>query len=176
MGKLHLRITAVLLTICMFAGMLPMYVFASETQEPTAAVTEPVTVTEIPVETEETTEGATEPPATDAATEPETTKSEESESEETVPEETESEETAVDGEQAELLLADADALAAALEEAKEFIDALTLNNTSNVPEEIVSTWKSEFTWDNEKRESNNKSYLFEWSYYNGVVFEGLDHI
>lgn len=72
--------------------------------------------------------------------------------------------------------ADDDTLTAALSEAKTFIDALTVNNSSNDPGSVVSTWGSEFTWDNEKRESNNKSYLFEWSYYNGVVFEGLDYV
>lgn len=61
-------------------------------------------------------------------------------------------------------------------EAKEYIDNLTINNTSNEPSKVVSNWGTQFSWDNEKRETNNKEYLFEWSYYNGVVFEGLDYI
>ena len=68
------------------------------------------------------------------------------------------------------------ALYNALAEAKSFIDALTINNSSNDPKTVVSTWKTEFSWDNEKRESAKKDYLFEWSYYNGVVFEGLDYV
>ena len=69
-----------------------------------------------------------------------------------------------------------DSLTTALTEAKTFIDDLTINNESNDPSTVVSQWGTQFSWDNEKRESNNKSYLFEWSYYNGVVFEGLDYI
>lgn len=69
-----------------------------------------------------------------------------------------------------------DKLTATMEEAKSFIDGLTINNSSNDPSTVVSTWGSEFSWDNEKRESNKKDYLFEWSYYSGVVFEGLDYI
>ncbi len=67
-------------------------------------------------------------------------------------------------------------LTAALDEAKNFIDGLTVNNSANDPATVVSTWGTQFSWDNEKRESNKKSYLFEWSYYNGVVFEGLDYV
>ena len=40
---------------------------------------------------------------------------------------------------------------------------------------MVQNFKTHFTWDNEKRE-NSKSYLFDWSYYNGVVFEGLEYV
>ena len=69
-----------------------------------------------------------------------------------------------------------DSLKTALTEAKTFIDDLTINNESNDPSTVVSQWGTQFSWDNEKRESNEKSYLFEWSYYNGVVFEGLDYI
>ncbi len=67
-------------------------------------------------------------------------------------------------------------LTTALDEAKNFIDGLTVNNSANDPATVVSTWGKYFSWDNEKRESNNKPYLFEWSYYNGVVFEGLDYV
>ena len=78
--------------------------------------------------------------------------------------------------QVETLALDADAtLTASLEEAKNYIDALTLNNSSNDPETVVKNFKTHFTWDNEKRE-NSKSYLYDWSYYNGVVFEGLEYV
>ena len=68
-----------------------------------------------------------------------------------------------------------DTLTAALAEAKTYIDALTINNSSNDPETVVSNFGTHFTWDNEKRESS-KPYLFDWSYYNGVVFEGLEYV
>lgn len=67
-------------------------------------------------------------------------------------------------------------LTAALTEAKTYIDALTIDNTSNDPETVVSNFGTHFTWDNEERENNSKvSYLYDWSYYNGVVFEGLEY-
>lgn len=68
-----------------------------------------------------------------------------------------------------------DALTAALTEAKTYIDKLTVNNSSNDPSTVVSNYGKHFTWDNEKRESG-KSYLWDWSYYNGVVFEGLEYL
>ncbi len=66
-------------------------------------------------------------------------------------------------------------LSASLDEAKSFIDGITVNNSSNDPSTVVSTFKTHFTWDNEKRE-NGKDYLFDWSYYNGVVFEGIEYL
>ncbi|MBQ8830532.1 MAG: glycoside hydrolase family 88 protein [Oscillospiraceae bacterium] len=66
-------------------------------------------------------------------------------------------------------------LTASLKEAQSYIDGITVNNTSNDPSTVVSTFKTHFTWDNEKRE-NSKSYLFDWSYYNGVVFEGIEYL
>jgi len=66
-------------------------------------------------------------------------------------------------------------LTAALAEAKAYIDGITLENTANDPGTVVSNFGTHFTWDNEKRESS-KSYLFDWSYYNGVVFEGLKYV
>lgn len=68
-----------------------------------------------------------------------------------------------------------DELTEALDKAKKYIDTLTINNSINDPEAVVSTWGRFFTWDNEKRE-NGKPYLYEWSYYNGVVFEGLSDV
>lgn len=64
---------------------------------------------------------------------------------------------------------------AAMTSARSYIDGLTVNSSTNVPSTVVSTYGTQFSWDNEKRESANKSYLFEWSYYNGVVFEGLQY-
>ncbi len=68
-----------------------------------------------------------------------------------------------------------DALQASLDKAKSYIDGITINNSSNDPATVVKTFKKHFTWDNEKRE-NSKSYLFDWSYYNGVVFEGIEYV
>lgn len=71
--------------------------------------------------------------------------------------------------------AENDGLTAALDKAKKYIDTLTVNNSVNDPEQVVSAWGRYFTWDNERREEK-KPYLYEWSYYNGVVFEGLDAV
>lgn len=66
------------------------------------------------------------------------------------------------------------AVNAAIAEAEAYINVI-IPSEANV-KKTTSTWGTQFSWDNEKRESANKSYLFEWSYYNGVVFEGLDYI
>ena len=66
-------------------------------------------------------------------------------------------------------------LTAALSKAKTYTDGITVNNSSNDPATVVKNFKTHFTWDNEKRE-NSKSYLFDWSYYNGVVFEGIEYL
>ena len=66
-------------------------------------------------------------------------------------------------------------LTAALAEAKAYTDALTINNSSNDPATVVSNFGTHFTWDHEKRE-NSQNYLFDWSYYNGVVFEGIEYL
>ncbi len=73
------------------------------------------------------------------------------------------------------LAATDDTLEASLAEAQSYIDGITVNNSSNDPYTVVSRFKTHFTWDNEKRE-NGKSYLFDWSYYNGVVFEGIEYL
>jgi unsaturated rhamnogalacturonyl hydrolase len=58
-----------------------------------------------------------------------------------------------------------------------YIDALTVDSTVNVPYSVVTDAASFFSWDNEKRSAaNGKAYLYEWSYYNGVVFEGLQYV
>ena len=76
----------------------------------------------------------------------------------------------------EAVAADADStLTASLTEAKTYTDALTINNASNDPATVVKNFKTHFTWDNEKREGS-KDYLFDWSYYNGVVFEGIEYL
>lgn len=59
-----------------------------------------------------------------------------------------------------------------IEKAREYIDNLTVNSPVNLPEKIVKEGGF-FSWDNERREIAHQPYLFQWSYYNGVVFEGL---
>jgi len=61
----------------------------------------------------------------------------------------------------------------AMKKAKEYIEAMTIDSDVNIPAEIVADEKKYFTWDNEKRTPGDKPYLFDWSYYNGVVMEGL---
>ena len=63
----------------------------------------------------------------------------------------------------------------ALEKTKNYVDGLTIRSKVNVPAEVVADELKFFTWDNEKRtpSGNDKPYLFDWSYYNGVVMEGL---
>lgn len=63
----------------------------------------------------------------------------------------------------------------ALEKTKNYVDELTIHSKVNVPAEVVADELKFFTWDNEKRtpSGNDKPYLFDWSYYNGVVMEGL---
>ena len=62
---------------------------------------------------------------------------------------------------------------ASILKAKNYVDAITIRSTHNVPKEIVSDEHKFFSWDNEKRTPSVKPYLFDWSYYNGVVMEGL---
>ena len=63
-------------------------------------------------------------------------------------------------------------LNASLASAQAYIDALTINSTVNVPQTVVPNTSLFFSWDNERRAPPAKPYLYEWSYYNGVVFEG----
>ena len=60
--------------------------------------------------------------------------------------------------------------------AKDFVNGITLDSKKNMPEIVVREDERFFEWDNEKRALPKKKYLFEWSYYNGVVFEGLKYI
>lgn len=69
----------------------------------------------------------------------------------------------------------------ALEKAKTYIDELTVEQAGkgegyNDPDYVVKNFETHFSWDNEKRESANKGNLYDWSYYNGVVFEGLEYV
>ena len=43
-------------------------------------------------------------------------------------------------------------LAAALTEARTYIDNITVSSAANDPETVVKNFKTHFTWDNEKRE------------------------
>lgn len=62
---------------------------------------------------------------------------------------------------------------ASILKAKNYVDALTIKSSCNIPKEVVSDEHKFFSWDNEKRTPSVKPYLFDWSYYNGVVMEGL---
>ena len=62
---------------------------------------------------------------------------------------------------------------ASILKAKNYVDALTIKSLCNIPKEVVSDEHKFFSWDNEKRTPSVKPYLFDWSYYNGVVMEGL---
>lgn len=64
-------------------------------------------------------------------------------------------------------------ISAAVEKSRKYIEDLTVNSKVNVPAQVVAEDKQFFTWDNEKRRPGAKPYLYEWSYYNGVVMEGL---
>ncbi len=64
-------------------------------------------------------------------------------------------------------------LQSVLEKARAYIDGLTVDSKENVPREVVADEHKFFTWDNEYRTPSVKPYLFDWSYYNGVVMEGL---
>lgn len=61
----------------------------------------------------------------------------------------------------------------AIRKSEAYIRSLTIDSADNLPAEIVADEKKFFTWDNEKRMPGDKPYLYDWSYYNGVVMEGL---
>ena len=66
---------------------------------------------------------------------------------------------------------------AALAKSKVFIEELTVHSAVNRPGPIVTSGNRFFSWDNEHRsKENGKPYLYSWSYYNGVIFEGLEYI
>ena len=64
-------------------------------------------------------------------------------------------------------------IAEAMQLSKDYIDGLTIRSAVNRPAEVVADEHRFFSWDNEKRTPSEKPYLFDWSYYNGVVMEGL---
>ncbi|MBQ7915678.1 MAG: glycoside hydrolase family 88 protein [Firmicutes bacterium] len=61
----------------------------------------------------------------------------------------------------------------AIAKAKTCIDNLTVLSDKNVPHEVVCNEQTFFTWDNEHRNPSQHPYLFNWSYYNGVIMEGM---
>ena len=61
----------------------------------------------------------------------------------------------------------------AINKSKRYIDSLTIDSKVNRPKDIVSSPEKFFTWDNEKRNYLQFGLLFDWSYYTGVVMEGL---
>ena len=65
----------------------------------------------------------------------------------------------------------------ALRTANAFVERLTVCSEVNRPRKIVTSENDFFSWDNEHRSrKNGMSYLYSWSYYNGVIFEGLKYI
>lgn len=61
----------------------------------------------------------------------------------------------------------------AIEKTRKYVEALTIHSEVNVPAVIGADEKKFYTWDNEKRTAPAAQYLYDWSYYNGVVMEGL---
>ncbi|MBQ3668593.1 MAG: glycoside hydrolase family 88 protein [Clostridia bacterium] len=61
-----------------------------------------------------------------------------------------------------------------MKRARAFIDALTVDAKDADPKAIVEDEDRFFAWDNEHRSlKNGKKFLYDWSYYIGVVMEGL---
>lgn len=61
--------------------------------------------------------------------------------------------------------------------ARAFLDALTVNAPDADPTVIVPDPDKFFAWDNEHRsKKNGKAFLYDWSYYIGVVMEGLYYL
>ena len=182
------RFISLLLCLVMLVGIVPVNAFAEEV-EGTSAVTDPTEGVSGPTEdTSKPTDGASEP--TNGASEPTNGASEPtngaSEPTNGASEPTNGVSDPTDGSEgdeepsypiapAALETLSKTQLKAALDEAKAFIDGLTINNPSNDPATVVSNFGTHFTWDNEKREGK-KDYLYDWSYYNGVVFEGLEYV
>ena len=58
--------------------------------------------------------------------------------------------------------------------ARIFIDNLTVDAENGDPKAIIEDEDRFFAWDNEHRSiKNGKTFLFDWSYYIGIVMEGL---
>ncbi len=62
---------------------------------------------------------------------------------------------------------------AAVNRVTEYINRLTIESKENVPEKVLNSTELFFSWDNEKRAPGRKDFLYDYSYYNGVVMEGL---
>lgn len=62
---------------------------------------------------------------------------------------------------------------AAVCKAADYINKLTINSKENIPEKVLGSTEHFFTWDNEKRSPRTQGFLYDYSYYNGVVMEGL---
>ena len=61
-----------------------------------------------------------------------------------------------------------------MKRARAFIDSLTVDAPDADPKAIVEDEDRFFAWDNEHRSrKNGKAFLYDWSYYIGVVMEGL---
>ena len=62
----------------------------------------------------------------------------------------------------------------AMDRARIFIDRLTVEAENGDPKAIVEDEDRFFAWDNEHRcLKNGKTFLYDWSYYIGIVMEGL---
>lgn len=62
----------------------------------------------------------------------------------------------------------------AMRRARDFIDNLTVDAENGDPRAIVLDEDRFFAWDNEHRSlKNGKTFLYDWSYYIGIVMEGL---
>lgn len=65
-------------------------------------------------------------------------------------------------------------LKTAMDRARNFIDALTVDAPDSDPKAIVEDEDRFFAWDNEHRSpKTGKDFLYDWSYYIGIVMEGL---
>jgi len=64
-----------------------------------------------------------------------------------------------------------------IQKVQSFVDALTINHPLNLPKKVVEDDTLFFSWDNEHRSPvTGEPYLYEYSYYNGVIFEGLYYL
>ncbi len=68
---------------------------------------------------------------------------------------------------------DSKRLADAVKKVDAWVNALTVDSKENVVKDILSDEEKFFTWDNEKRTPLKYELLFDYSYYNGVIMEGL---
>ncbi len=64
----------------------------------------------------------------------------------------------------------------AIAKAGKYVDNLTIDSKINRPAEVVVEQGRFFSWDNEKRTPVKHKLLYNWSYYTGVIMEGLYNI